>query len=75
MFKKLMEKNKAREPKAVERAYGFLVEKALEKEGYTLGAIQAIINNFLAEPDNLKYKQEFDNLQAKRAEIKARYKA
>lgn len=73
MFGKLLNKNKEREPKAFKKARKYLIEKELEKEGYDVGEIQAIQNNYLAKPENPKYKQEFEAMQAKREEIKARY--
>jgi hypothetical protein len=70
----LLKKNKTAEPKAFDRIYGALVEKKLERKGYTPSKIQAILNNYLAEPENSKYKAEFFELQERRKECKTEAK-
>ena len=42
---------------------------------YTQSAAEAIINNYLASPDDEKYKGEFVAMQAYRAECKAQARA
>lgn len=72
---KLLKKNKEYAPKTFEAVYGFCVEKELEKRGYTVGRIQAIINNYLGDPSNDKYVKEFTDLQNCRNKCKAKIKA
>ena len=74
-FIKLLNKNKEKEPKAYDKVYGLMVERRLEEEGYTSSKIQAIVNNYLSEPDNYKYLQEFKDLQECRKKCKAEVKA
>jgi hypothetical protein len=69
---KLLKANREAEPKTYEYNYGKLVEDELEVEGYTVSKIQAILNNYLAEPENEKYRTEFLELQVKRTECKQR---
>lgn len=73
-FLKLLKKNKEVEPKAYEAVYGSMVEKELIKHGYSPSKIQAIVNNYLDEPDNEKYIQEFKELQVCRKQCKAKVK-
>lgn len=73
-FLNLLNKNKEAEPKTYEAVYGSMVEKELKKEGYTPRDIQAILNNFLAEPTNEKYIKEFMKLQECRKQCKAKIK-
>jgi type I restriction-modification system DNA methylase subunit len=62
-FLKLLNRNKEAEPETYELIYGLEVEKKLTERGYNPGKIQAILNNYLAEPDNEKYVREFLELQ------------
>ena len=71
---KLLQKNKEKEPKTYDAIYGSMVENELKKEGYSTSKIQAIINNFLSEPDNEQYSLEFWDLQKCRKECKERIK-
>jgi type I restriction-modification system DNA methylase subunit len=73
-FLKLLNRNKEAEPKTYELVYGLEVEKKLTERGYNPGKIQAILNNYLAEPDNEKYVREFLELQEVRKECKAEVK-
>jgi hypothetical protein len=73
-FIKLLQKNKEKEPETYETVYGSMVEKELKVNGYSLGRIQAIINNYLAEPDNEKYIKEFLDLQECRKYCKEKIK-
>ena len=68
----LLRRNKATNPETVEAVYGSLVEKELKKEGYSVSKIQAIVNNYLAEPENPKYIAEFKELQDCRIVCKER---
>lgn len=69
-FIKLLKKNKEVEPSTYDFVYGSMVEKELKKFGYTPSKIQAIINNYLNEPENEKYIQEFKDLQETRKQCK-----
>jgi hypothetical protein len=71
---RLLKKNKEAEPSTYEAVYGSIVEKKLEENGYTSSKIQAIINNYLAEPDNEKYIKEFQELQECRKQCKREVK-
>lgn len=73
-FLNLLKKNKEAEPATYEAVYGSLVEKALTARGYSPSKIQAIVNNYLAEPDNEKYIKEFIDLQEARKQCKAEVK-
>jgi hypothetical protein len=73
-FLKLLNRNKEAEPKTYEVVYGMLVERELKQAGYSPSKIQAIVNNYLAEPENQKYIDEFIELQRHRKEIKNKIK-
>ena len=73
-LKNLLIRNKEAEPKTYHKVHGMLVEDLLAEEGYTPGDIQAIIYNYLAEPNNPKYVEEFQNLQKIRKKCKNRAK-
>lgn len=73
-FSNLLDKNKAVEPKTYDAVYGSLVENNLKAKGYSPSKIQAIVNNYLDEPDNPKYIQEFSDLQKARKQSKAEAK-
>lgn len=46
----------------------------LFRKKYSQSAVEAIINNYLLDPENEKYKAEFSEMQAYRAECKAQAK-
>ena len=46
----------------------------LFRKKYSQSAVEAIINNYLLDPENEKYKAEFLEMQAYRAECKAQAK-
>ncbi len=73
-MRELLRKNLKEEPQLYEQIYSELVEGLLEDQGYTVGRIQAIINNFLAEPDNEQYIKEFSELQKIRKQCKLQAK-
>lgn len=73
-FLNLLKKNKEAEPKTYEAVYGSMVEKKI-RQRYHQRDIEAILNNFLAEPDNPVYVKEFNELQAYRKQCKAEVKA
>lgn len=54
--------------------YARLVD-AYVREKYSQSAVEAIINNYLSDPENEKYKAEFADLQMYREECKNRAKA
>lgn len=72
--KELLDANKEKHPEVYEGAYGDAVEKRLENEGYTFSKIQAVINNYLYDPTNEKYRAEFAQLQECRRRCKAEVK-
>ena len=47
----------------------------LFRKKYSQSAVEAIINNYLLDPENEKYKAEFLEMQTYRAECKAEAKA
>ena len=57
-----------------EELYGRIVEDELRKN-YSQRDVEAIINNYLAEPDNEEYIAEFNKLQECRKAAKATAKA
>ena len=60
----LIEKNGVQED-----FYGQLVNQLI-REKYSQSQVEAILNNYLNEPENEKYKQEFIALQSFRTECK-----
>ena len=66
----LVNLNKQELSNSLDNVYGELVEKMLEREGYSVSKIQAIMNNYLDEPDNTAYQEEFKTLQKARKECK-----
>jgi hypothetical protein len=73
-FKKLYQANKNKHPEAYEAEYSAIVERNLKNEGYPLGKIQAVMNNYLDDPTNEKYVAEFKKLQEVRKACKAEAK-
>lgn len=70
----LLKKNKTAEPKAFDRIYGALVERKIRRR-YSQRDIEAIMNNYLSEPNNDVYIKEFAELQSYRKQCKAEAKA
>jgi hypothetical protein len=68
----LLRKNKQAEPDAVNRARGKLISKEFRKK-YSQDDVESIVNNYLLDPTNTKYKAEMDDMQAYRAACKAKY--
>jgi hypothetical protein len=68
----LLRKNKQDAPETVSRARGELISKEFRKK-YSQDDVEAIMNNYLLDPTNEKYKAEMDEMQAYRAECKAKY--
>jgi hypothetical protein len=68
----LLRKNKQVEPEAVDRARGKFISKEFRKK-YSQDDVESIVNNYLLDPTNKKYKAEMDKMQAYRAECKAKY--
>lgn len=54
--------------------YARLVD-AYVREKYSQSAVEAIINNYLSDPENVEYKAEFNALQAYRESCKIRAKS
>ena len=57
-----------------EQVYEQLVTTMIRSK-YSQNAIEAIINNYLSDMDNEKYKKEFDDMQLFRKECKNNIKA
>ena len=57
-----------------EQVYEQLVTTMIRSK-YTQNAIEAIINNYLSDMNNEKYKKEFDDMQLFRKECKNNIKA
>lgn len=70
----LLRKNKQTEPDAVNRARGKLISKEFRKK-YSQDDVESVINNYLLDPTNEKYKAEMDEMQAYRAKCKAEVNA
>lgn len=51
-------------------SYGEAVNREIRKK-YPQQAVEAIINNFLADPSDAEYVREFDEMQAYRTQCKA----
>ena len=51
-------------------SYGEAVDRELRKR-YPQRAVEAIINNYLSDPNNAEYVREFNEMQAYREECKA----
>ena len=71
---KLLTKNKETNPETIEAVYGAEVEKRLRAQGYDVNRIQAILNNYLSGPNNVKYSSEFWELQTVRNSVKEEVK-
>ena len=57
----------------LDKIYGREVNRLMRLE-YSQSAVEAIINNYLYDPENEEYKAEFDALQAYRKYCKAKAK-
>lgn len=57
-----------------EQVYEQLVTTMIRSK-YTQNVVEAIINNYLSDMDNEKYKKEFDDMQLFRKECKNNIKA
>lgn len=66
---RLVRKNETASPGVMDELYGRLVSRKFRKR-YTQHAVEAIINNYLTDPTNAKYAEEFKTMQAYRAECK-----
>ena len=72
-FLRLLNKNKTVDPTTYSAVYGSMVEKKIRIR-YSQRDVEAIINNYLAEPENPVYIAEFNELQQYRARCKAEVK-
>ena len=72
--RKLANQNKIYDPKSWDDLYGKLVAKEIRKM-YSQDKIEAIVNNYLDDPTNIKYMQEFSDLQNYRKSCKLKVKA
>lgn len=68
----LLRKNQEVEPKAVKSARGKLINKEFRKK-YSQDQVEAIVNNYILDPTNEEYKADMMEMQAYRAECKAKY--
>ena len=64
----------AEQNNTLEAEYGALVSRLIRKK-YSQQDIEAIINNYLANPENEKYRKEFLDLQEYRALCKEQAKS
>ena len=69
---KLAKKNREKDPASFDELYGSLVTKYIREgyslygvhfKGYTKDEVEAIVNNYLDDPNNEKYAAEFRALQ------------
>jgi hypothetical protein len=72
--KKLINANKIIAPKTWDYTYGNMVRNNVRKK-YSADDMEAIINNYLDDPTNPEYLQEFKNMQIYRKECKLKVKA
>ena len=72
--KKLALKNEEAVPGSIKPVYGTLVTKEVRKE-YSQDQVEAIINNYLADPNDETYVKEFKALQEYRKLCKAKARA
>jgi len=72
-FLKLLNRNKTVEPTTYNAVYGSMVEKKIRIR-YSQRDVEAIINNYLSEPDNPVYIAELNELQQYRKQCKAAVK-
>lgn len=70
---KLARKNRETNPESWEQLYGHMVTNKIRKL-YSQNQIEAILNNYIAEPTNEKYAAEFKALQEYRKKCKAEVK-
>jgi hypothetical protein len=66
---RLAKKNKDVVPSSWERLYGSIVSAEFRKR-YSAEACEAIINNYLDDPSNVKYVSEFKEMQEYRKQCK-----
>lgn len=71
---KLAKMNEAAAPGTLEILYGRMVAKKVRRR-YGQNQVEAIINNYLADPTDPDYSAEFKALQAYRQQCKAEAKA
>ena len=57
----------------LDKAYGQKVNRLI-RERYTQSDVEAILNNYLSDPENEQYKREFVAFQEFRAECKRQAK-
>lgn len=69
----LAKKNREVDPASWEELYGRLVSKKFRKR-YSQDAVEAINNNYLAYPTNVKYIAEFKAMQEYREQCKVEAK-
>jgi hypothetical protein len=72
--KKLMEKNEEMSPGSKKELYASLLAKEIHKK-YSPDKIEAILNNYISDPDDVEYLLEFRELQEYRKSCKARIKS
>ena len=70
-FKRLVAKNAETNPESKEHFYGRLVT-LLIREGYTQDDVEGVNNNYLDDPTNQKYADEFRLMQHYRKTCKSR---
>ena len=72
--KKLALKNEQTLKMSLKKSYKSFISKEIRKK-YSQDEIEAIVNNFLDEPTNLKYFKEFTELQTYRKECKKKIRS
>jgi hypothetical protein len=73
IFLKLAQKNKEVDPQSWERLYETEIVRRIRKR-YNQNQVEAIVNNYLAEPTNEKYAAEFKAFQEYRTQCKTEVK-
>ena len=68
---RLANKNKEVRPEEFEKLYGLKVSKRFRKK-YSHDKVEAIINNYIADPTNEKYIAEMNAMQEFRQACKAK---
>lgn len=72
-FLKLLQKNREVDPATYEAVYGSMVEKEFRKR-YSQSKTEAIVNNYIAEPNNPVYVKEMNDMQSYRKQCKVNAK-
>lgn len=71
--RRLLKLNATLDNRVLDEAYGRIVSRLVRKK-YSQSKIEAILNNYLTDPNDAEYRDEFFKLQSYRKECKAEAK-